>query len=85
MTARRAKLFTTRRYEKEIVNEDSILLIFFFQIDDLERMLDAPLHVVYLKQLSLLRDKSLKTFKQALAAVDATEFEAMIQVSGSVH
>lgn len=47
-------------------------------------MLDAPLHVVYLKQLSLLRDKSLKTFKQALAAVDATEFDAMMQVLSEI-
>lgn len=50
------------------------------QVEDLERTLDAPLHVVYLKQLSLVRDKSVKTFKQALAAVDGTEFDAMMQV-----
>jgi len=47
--------------------------------DDLERLIDAPLHVVYLKQLALLRDKALKTFKQALAAPDSTEFDAMMQ------
>lgn len=48
------------------------------QVEDLERILDAPLHVVYLKQLSLLREKSLKTFKQALTS-EGTEFEAMMQ------
>ena len=41
--------------------------------------LDAPLHVVYLKQLSLLRDKTLKNFKTALAATEGTEFDAMMQ------
>lgn len=50
------------------------------QIDDLERLLDAPLHVVYLKQLSLVRERSFKTFKEALSAVDASEFNAMMKV-----
>lgn len=49
-------------------------------MEELERQLDAPLHVIYLKQLSLVRDKSLKTFKQALAAADGSEFEAMMKV-----
>eukprot|EP01038_Epipyxis_sp_PR26KG_P006091 gene6091-8394_t len=48
------------------------------KIDDLERLLDAPLHVIYLKQLSQLREKSLKLFKQALTT-EGTEFEAMMQ------
>jgi len=48
------------------------------KVEDLEKILDAPLHVVYLKQLSLLREKSLKTFKQALTS-EGTEFEAMMQ------
>lgn len=49
------------------------------QVEDLEKLLDAPLHVLYLKQLSLLRDKSLKTFK-SLATSDGSEYEAMMQV-----
>lgn len=49
------------------------------KIDDLERLLDAPLHVIYLKQLALIREKSLKTFKQALGTTEGTEFEAMMQ------
>lgn len=49
-------------------------------MEDLERLLDAPLHVVYLKQLSLSREKSIKTFKQVLAAADGAEFEAMMKV-----
>jgi hypothetical protein len=49
------------------------------KIDDLERLLDAPLHVIYLKQLSIIREKALKTFKQALGTKEGTEFEAMMQ------
>lgn len=49
------------------------------KIDDLERILDAPLHVIYLKQLALIREKALKTFKQALGVTEGTEFESMIQ------
>lgn len=48
------------------------------KVEDLEKFLDAPLHVIYLKQLSILREKSLKTFKQALTS-EGTEFEAMMQ------
>lgn len=48
------------------------------KIDDLEKLIDAPLHVIYLKQLSLLREKSMKVFKQALTS-EGTEFDAMMQ------
>lgn len=35
--------------------------------------------MIYLKQLALIREKSLKTFKQALGTTEGTEFEAMMQ------
>jgi len=47
------------------------------QVEELERFIDAPLHVLYMKQLSLLREKALKTFKSALTA-EGGEFEAMM-------
>ena len=47
-------------------------------MEDLERFIDAPLHVVYLKQLSLLREKALKSFKSSLT--EGGEFEAMMLV-----
>jgi hypothetical protein len=50
-------------------------------VDELEKLLDAPLHVLYLKQLQLLREKALKYFqKQLNAAKEGTEYEAMSQV-----
>lgn len=52
------------------------------KIEDLERMLDSPLHVIYLKQLALLREKSLKTFKSSLATSgddkSGGEYEALL-------
>eukprot|EP00607_Mallomonas_marina_P008794 CAMPEP_0182419410 /NCGR_PEP_ID=MMETSP1167-20130531/3883_1 /TAXON_ID=2988 /ORGANISM="Mallomonas Sp, Strain CCMP3275" /LENGTH=248 /DNA_ID=CAMNT_0024594335 /DNA_START=148 /DNA_END=894 /DNA_ORIENTATION=+ len=48
------------------------------KVEDLERALDAPLHVLYLRQLSLLREKALKSFRTSLTT-EGTEFEAMMQ------
>ena len=50
------------------------------KIEDLERYLDAPLHVIYLKQLALIREKALKIFKTTLAGSDSnSEYDAMTQ------
>ena len=43
--------------------------------------MDAPLHVLYLKQLSLLREKALKNFKASLAVEGANEYDALAEVS----
>lgn len=48
-------------------------------MEDLERMLDAPLQVLYLRQLSLLKERALRSFKQTLSTSEGTEFEAMLQ------
>lgn len=48
------------------------------KVEDLERLLDAPLHVIYLKQLSQLREKAMKMFKQDLAGTEGSEYEAMM-------
>lgn len=53
-------------------------LLYDKKIEDLEKALDAPLHVLYLKQLSLLREKAIKIFKSALTA-EGSEYEAMQQ------
>jgi hypothetical protein len=53
---------------------------FISQIEDLERLLDSPLHVLYLQQLSIFRERALKAFKRTLAGADGTEFDAMMQV-----
>lgn len=48
------------------------------KVEDLEKLLDAPLHVLYLKQLSILRERAMKTFKQSLSTTEGSEFEAMM-------
>jgi len=48
------------------------------RVEDLERALDAPLNVMYLKQLSLIREKALKNFKAGLVA-EGSEYESMMQ------
>jgi hypothetical protein len=45
----------------------------------LERSIDAPLHVLYLKQLSLLREKALKNFKSSLAVEGSNEYDALAE------
>jgi hypothetical protein len=51
--------------------------LFDKKVEDLEQALDAPLHVLYMKQLSLIREKALKSFKSALGA-EGSEYEAMV-------
>lgn len=48
------------------------------KIEELERLVDAPLHVLYLKQLSLIKEKAIKAFRKSLNS-EVTEFEAMAQ------
>ena len=47
------------------------------KVEELERSLDAPLHVLYLKQIALLREKAIKNFKQSLNT-EGSEYEAMM-------
>jgi hypothetical protein len=51
-------------------------------VEELEKVIDSPLHVLYLKQLTLLREKALKTFKSTVAAAPngGNEYEALLQV-----
>lgn len=60
-------------------DDQSNEIIFDKKVEDLEKFLDAPLHVVYLKQLNLIRDKALKLFKSSTASSEGSEFEAMMQ------
>jgi hypothetical protein len=45
----------------------------------LESALDAPLQVLYLKQLQLIRDDALQRYRAASKASGASEYEAMLQ------
>ncbi len=44
-------------------------------------MIDAPLRVLYMRQLTTLRDRELKRFRAKTAAGDTLEAAAVLQVS----
>lgn len=56
--------------------DDSSASIYDKKLEELEVSLDAPLQVLYLRQLALLREKALNRF---LTAGGSSEFEAMLQ------
>ena len=48
------------------------------KIEELDKSLDAPLRVLYMKQLLLLRDKALKRYKSSSKSSESSDYEAMI-------
>mmetsp|Transcript_18870 Transcript_18870/g.33921 ORF Transcript_18870/g.33921 Transcript_18870/m.33921 type:complete len:308 (+) Transcript_18870:74-997(+) len=48
------------------------------KLAELESSLDAPLQVLYLRQLALLRESALASYKSASKASDASDYEAML-------
>lgn len=49
------------------------------KMEELEAAVDAPLQVLYLKELALLREQALQTYRAAAKASGASEYEAMLQ------
>jgi hypothetical protein len=47
-------------------------------VDELERTLDMPLQLVYLKQLALIRDKALQRYKSASKGSETSDYQAML-------
>lgn len=45
--------------------------------------MDAQLQVLYYRQLSLLKEKAIKAFKQAIQSSEGTDFEAMVAADES--
>jgi hypothetical protein len=48
------------------------------KLQELEAALDAPLHVLYLRQLALLREKSLQGYRSASHATETSDYESML-------
>lgn len=48
------------------------------KLQELESNLDAPLQVLYLRQLSILREQALSSYKSASKASSASDYEAML-------
>eukprot|EP00560_Eucampia_antarctica_P002492 CAMPEP_0197835830 /NCGR_PEP_ID=MMETSP1437-20131217/27079_1 /TAXON_ID=49252 ORGANISM="Eucampia antarctica, Strain CCMP1452" /NCGR_SAMPLE_ID=MMETSP1437 /ASSEMBLY_ACC=CAM_ASM_001096 /LENGTH=303 /DNA_ID=CAMNT_0043441539 /DNA_START=48 /DNA_END=959 /DNA_ORIENTATION=- len=51
-------------------------------LETLEATLDAPLHVLYLQQLSLLRERALQNYRAASRVTETSDYEAMLQSDG---
>ena len=49
------------------------------KVDELTAAVDAPLHVLYLQQLALLRENALQRYRTATKTSGASEYEAMLQ------
>lgn len=49
------------------------------KLEELESTLDAPLHVLYLKQLALIREKALQGYRAASKVVETSDYDAMLQ------
>lgn len=52
------------------------------KLEQLEAALDAPLQVLYLRQLALLREQALQKYRAASKTSGASEYEAMLQADG---
>jgi len=49
------------------------------KLEELEATLDAPLHVLYLKQLALIRESALQGYRAASKVVETSDYDAMLQ------
>jgi len=53
------------------------------KLQELEAAVDAPLHVLYLKQLAYLRESALQQFRSATKTSGSSEYEAMLQADNA--
>ncbi|GFH60322.1 hypothetical protein CTEN210_16798 [Chaetoceros tenuissimus] len=49
------------------------------KLQELEAAIDAPLQVLYYRQLALLREKALESYRSASRASETSDYEAMLQ------
>lgn len=64
--------------------DSSASLIYDKKLDELESALDAPLHVLYLKQLALHRETAISTFRSASKISSSTsDYDAMLSADSA--
>jgi len=49
------------------------------KLQELESSLDAPLHVLYLQQLALLREKALSQYRASTKVAETSDYDAMLR------
>jgi len=60
-------------------DDDSKASTYDRKMQEIEAAVDAPLHVLYLKQLAFLRETALQRFRAALKTSGSSDYEAMLQ------
>ena len=60
-------------------DDDSKASTYDRKMQELESAVDAPLHVLYMKQLAYLRETALQRYRTALKTSGASDYEAMLQ------
>lgn len=63
----------------ETGNDTSAIGIYEKKLQELESALDAPLHVLYLRQLAIIREKALQDYRSASHMSEMSDYEAMLQ------
>lgn len=67
-------------------NDTSAAGIYEKKLQELECALDAPLHVLYLRQLAIIREKAFQTYRTASCINETSDYEAMLQTDSQfVH
>jgi len=61
-----------------VAGESDAAGIYDRKLEELEAAIDAPLQVLYLRQLALLREQALTNYKSASKTSEASDYEAMI-------
>lgn len=60
-------------------NDASAVVAYEKKLEELEYAIDAPLQVLYLRQLTLIREKALQSYRTASRLTGASDYEAMLQ------
>lgn len=60
-------------------NDISAAEVYEKKLQELECALDAPLHVLYLRQLSFIREKAFQKYRAASRVTETSDYEAMLQ------
>jgi len=65
------------KFAREASSDDAIS--YELKLEEIEMSIDAPLHVLYLRQLAAIRENALQRYRSASKASGASDYDAMLQ------
>lgn len=65
--------------EEDNVDATASVVTYEKKLEELEAALDAPLQVLYLRQLALLREQALESYRSSARVSGTSDYEAMLQ------